>query len=166
MVDRKETKTVLVLGVGNEIMGDEGFGIHVVRKLKKVTLPGYVRVEEGGVGGFNLLGQLEGIERLIVVDVMMIDSPPGELRLLKGGSGLCEAGKTILSFHQVGVLELVQMWGLLGYEPEIEFLVTRPEKIEWGTSLSPSLRDAVNEAVKWLKALCLDNTPVSERSKY
>jgi hydrogenase maturation protease len=155
----------LVLGVGNEIMGDEGFGIHVVRRLKQEALPGYVRVEEGGVGGFNLLGHLEGIERLIVVDVMMIDYPSGELRLLKPGAELREPGKTILSFHQVGVLELVQMWGLLGHEPEIEYLVTRPEKIEWGTSLSPSLQGAVAGAVKWLAELCLDNAPVSERSK-
>ncbi len=165
-MDKAGVKKTLVLGVGNEIMGDEGFGVHVVRRLKQVALPSYVRVEEGGVGGFNLLGQLEGIERLIVVDVMMIDCPPGELRLLKPGAGFREPGKIILSFHQVGVLELLQMWGLLGHEPEIEFLVTRPEKIEWGTSLSPSLSDAVTEAVKWLTELCLDNSPISERSKY
>jgi hydrogenase maturation protease len=164
VMNKKDAKTTLVLGVGNEIMGDEGFGIHVVRKLKQVALPDYVRVEEGGVGGFNLLGQLEGVAQLIVVDVMMLDSPPGELRLLKPGAGLREPGKIILSFHQVGVLELVQMWGLLGYEPEIEFLVTRPEKITWGTSLSPSLQDAVSGAVKWLTELCLDNAPAAERS--
>ncbi|MFC1931541.1 hydrogenase maturation protease [Chloroflexota bacterium] len=164
-MNKKDDKTMLVLGIGNEIMGDEGFGVHVVRKLKEVNLPGYVRVEEGGVGGFNLLGQLEGIERLIVVDVMMMDSPPGELRLLKPGAELREPGKTILSFHQVGVLELVQMWGLLGHEPEIEYLVTRPEKIEWGTSLSPSLQGAVTRATKWLIELCLDNASIPERSK-
>lgn len=165
MMDKEDTRKTLVLGIGNEIMGDEGFGVHVIRRLKQTALPECVRVEEGGVGGFNLLGQLEGVERLIVVDVMMLDSPPGKLRLLKPEAGLREPGKTVLSFHQVGVLELLQMWSLLGHEPEIEFLVTRPERIEWGTSLSPSLQGAVTGAVRWLTELCLDNVPVSERSK-
>ena len=164
-MDKADVRSTLVLGLGNEIMGDEGFGIHVVRRLKQIALPSYVRVEEGGVGGFNLLSQLEDIERLIVVDVMMTDCSPGELRLIRPAPELCEPGKTILSFHQVGILELVQMWGLLGYEPQIELLVTRPEKIEWSTTLSPRLQDAVCRAIKLLKDLCLDNYPMLERSK-
>lgn len=71
-------ETTLILGVGNIIQGDEGFGIHVARQLKDVLLPGDVRVEEGGVGGFNLLGSLEGAKQVIVVDVMMTDIPPGK----------------------------------------------------------------------------------------
>jgi len=159
-MDKADVRQTLVLGLGNEIMGDEGFGVHVVRRLRQAKLPGHVRIEEGGVGGFNLLGQLEGIERLIVVDVMIMDCPPGELRLLKPGPELSEPGKTIVSFHQVGVMELVKMWGLLGYEPEIEFLVTKPEKIEWGMSLSPPLQKAVGKAVEFLEGLCLDKYPI------
>ncbi|MBL7209032.1 MAG: hydrogenase maturation protease, partial [Dehalococcoidia bacterium] len=59
--------TTMVLGVGNLLLGDEGFGVHVVRRLKERKLPGHVRVEEGGVGGFNLLGYLDGVKRLLVV---------------------------------------------------------------------------------------------------
>ncbi len=154
--------TTLVLGLGNILMGDEGFGIHVVRQLKGVELPSHVRVKEGGVGGFNLLGHLEGVERLIVVDVMMLPSPPGELHVIKPGPELAEPGKIILSFHQVGVLELVQMWGLIGYEPETMFLVTRPQKIEWGTELSPPLQLAAGKATEMLQELCTNFTKRSQ----
>lgn len=164
MAGQNSPEATLILGVGNIIMGDEGFGVHVARRLKETELPVNVRIEEGGVGGFNLLGSLEGVGRLIVVDIMMTDKPPGELLFFKPGPGLSEPGKRIISFHQVGVLELVQMWGLLGYEPEIFFLVTRPEKLEWGMELSPIVQLAAEKAFRLLKELCLDNFAGLERS--
>ncbi len=145
---------MMVLGLGNLLLGDEGFGIHVVRRLREVKLPGHVRVVEGGVGGFNLLGHLDGANRILVVDVMMLESPPGKLHLLTQKPD--EPGKRILSFHQVGVLELMKMWRLLGYEPEVTFLVTRPESMEWSTRLSPPLQLAVDEASDVIQRLCMD----------
>jgi hydrogenase maturation protease len=144
-------------------MGDEGFGVCVARELKDAELPGDVRVEEGGVGGFNLLGLLEGVKRVIVVDIMNTDIPPGDLRLFKPGPDFTEPGKKILSFHQVGVPELVQMWGLLGYKAEIYFLVTRPQRLEWNTELSPPVQLAVTKAVNLIKELCQDNFARLER---
>jgi len=164
MTGQNSPQTTLILGVGNIIMGDEGFGVHVVRRLKEAELPVNVRIEEGGVGGFNLLGSLEGVKRVIVVDIMMTYKPPGELLCFKPGPGFGEPGKRIISFHQVGVLELVQMWGLLGYEPEVFFLVTRPEKLEWSTELSPTLQLAAEKAIGLLKELCHDNFAGLERS--
>ncbi len=158
------TGTTLILGVGNIIMGDEGFGIHVARRLKKYGLPPGVRVEEGGVGGFNLLGSLEGVSRVILIDVMMIDLAPGEVCLFKPGPDFHEPVKNIVSFHQVGILELVQMWGLLGYEPEIFFLVTRPEKLDWGMELTPTVDAAVAKAAGLLAEVCHDNFNALERS--
>lgn len=156
MTENAQNGTMMVLGLGNLLLGDEGFGIHVIRRLKEVGLPRQIRIEEGGVGGFNLLGHLDGVKRLLVVDVMMLKSPSGELKLFWPGSKLEEPRKQILSFHQVGVLELVQMWGLLGHEPEIIFLVTRPGKMEWSTELSPPLQSAVPEATDLIRRLCMD----------
>jgi hydrogenase maturation protease len=154
----------LILGVGNIIMGDEGFGVHVARRLKEAELPANVRIEEGHVGGFNLLGSLEGVKRVIVVDVMMADTDPGELCLFKPDPDFAEPGKRIISFHQVGVLELVQMWGLLGYQPEIFFMVTRPEKLKWGMELSPIAQVAADKAVGLFNKLFRDNFAGLERS--
>ncbi len=163
MTGQGSSQKTLILGVGNIIMGDEGFGVHVVRGLNESKLPADVRVEEGGVGGFNLLGSLEGISRVIVVDVMMTDIAPGEILLFKPGPDFGEPGKNIISFHQVGVVELVQMWGLLGYEPKIYYLVTRPEKLEWGTELSPDVQRAADKAIGLLESLCHDNFAGLER---
>ena len=153
----------LILGVGNIIMGDEGFGVHVARRLKECELPDNVKIEEGGVGGFNLLGSLDGIRRLIVVDVMMTDGSPGEVYLFKPDD-VREPGKQLLSFHHVGVMELVQMWGLLGYQPEIFFLVTRPEKMEWSMELSPVVQGAADKAVELIRGFYSADFTGLERS--
>ncbi len=152
-----DTGKTLVLGLGNVVMGDEGFGVHVARRLQDIDLPGSVRVEEGGVGGFNLLGSLEGAERLLVVDVMMLDAAPGELRLIKAGPELREPGKQIISFHQVGILEILQMRELLDHEIETAFLVTRPVKLEWSTELSPPVQQAAERAVRVIPRLCQES---------
>lgn len=164
MGDHIAPETTLILGVGNIIMGDEGFGVHVARRLKAMKLAGHTRVEEGGVGGFNLLGSLEGVQRLIAVDVMMIDKSPGELLLFRPGPDFGEPGKRIISFHQVGVLELVQMRGMLGDAPEIYFLVTRPVKLTWSMELSPPVQAAAAQAVGLLRELSQDNFTGLERS--
>ena len=162
MTQKTGNGTTMVLGLGNILMGDEGFGVRVVRRLKEAGLPDHIRIEEGGVGGFNLLGLLEGVERLIVVDVMILPSPPGELKLLEPEPGVAEPGKVILSFHQVGVLDLLQMWGLIGKEPEVKVLVTQPQSMELGDELSPPLQLAADKAVEVIKELC---TNFSKRSQ-
>ena len=164
MTGQTSPEITLILGVGNTIMGDEGFGVHVAQRLREAEPPANVIIEEGGVGGFNLLGSLDGIKRVIVVDVMMADVTPGDVLLFKPGPDFGEPGKRIISFHQVGVLELVQLWSLLGYETEVFFLVTRPEKLEWSTELSPSVRTAAEKAVGLIKELSMDNFADLERS--
>ena len=163
MTENSGNGVTMVLGLGNLLLGDEGFGIHVVRRLREVELPGNVRVVEGGVGGFNLLGHLDGVKRLLVVDVMMMDSPPGKLHLLKKKPE--EPGKQILSFHQVGVLELLKIWGLLGHEPEVILLVTRPEKMEWSTELSPPVQNSAEKAIKLITELTRSYFTELERSQ-
>ena len=153
------------MGIGNILLGDEGFGVHVARGLREVELPDHVRIEEGGVGGFKLLGLLEGIQRLVVVDVMITEIPAGEVLLFKPGLDFTEPGKRIISFHQVGVIELIQMWSLLGYKPEVYFLVTRPEKMEWSTELSPPVKNATEKAIKLITELTRNNFTELERSQ-
>jgi hydrogenase maturation protease len=158
MTDKlKAEKKTMVLGIGNIIMGDEGFGLHVIRRLKEIGVPENIILEEGGVGGFDLLGVLQGIEKLVVVDIMMLPLPPGEIKVFEPGNPPKEPGKAIVSFHQIGVLELVNMWSMMGNEePEVTFVVTCPQTIDWGTELSQALKPAVEKAADTIKNLCAD----------
>jgi hydrogenase maturation protease len=159
-----EKKSTLILGLGNLLLGDEGFGVRVVQQLSTGKLPGDVRVVEGGVGGYNLLGYLEGIKRLLVVDAMMIDTAPGELVLFQPGPRFRDNGGEAISFHETGIMELVQMWKLLGHEPEVWFLVARPEQMEPGMELSLRLQKSMESAVQLIKKLCFNRFTGLERS--
>jgi hydrogenase maturation protease len=161
----KAPQQTLILGVGNLILGDEGFGVHVARRLKEEDLPAGVTVAEGHVGGFDLLGVLEGVSRVIVVDVMITDLAPGEIRLFKPGPECAEPGKRIISFHQIGVLELAQLWGLLGYAPDVYFLVTRPQRLDWSTEMSAPVAAAADKAAALLLELCREDFARLERSQ-
>jgi hydrogenase maturation protease len=120
-------------------------------------MPDNIILEEGGVGGFELLNGLQGIERLVVVDIMMLPLPPGELKVFEPGNPPTEPGKAIVSFHQIGVLELINIWEMMGNkEPEVTFIVTRPQTIDWGTELSQPLKPAVEKAADMIKDLCAD----------
>jgi hydrogenase maturation protease len=160
-------ESILILGIGNVLLSDEGFGVYVVRRLQQAKLPDNVAVGEGGIGGFNLLGQLEGVDKLLVVDVMWMNTPPGELHIIYPEQELKEPGKQIVSFHQIGVLELVELSKLIGNNPEVTYLVTRPEKLNWSTELSPALQNAVDKAVDTIIKICKEyNSEIEKGAKY
>ena len=154
---KNQGKITLILGAGNIAAGDEGFGVHVARRLGKMDLPPDVKVVEGGVGGFDLLGHLEGVGRLIVVDIIALEKPPGELFLFKPGGTSIEPGKKVVSFHQVGVLELIQIAAVIGLDPEVFVLATPPETMNWSFELSGALSKAADATALFLKNMADEN---------
>ena len=73
---------LLILGLGNPLMGDDGAGIQIVEELKKSDLPEYVDVIDGGTAGVGLIDLMSGYSRVIVVDAVMVDEgPPKEVSL-------------------------------------------------------------------------------------
>ncbi|TFG46646.1 MAG: hydrogenase maturation protease [Dehalococcoidia bacterium] len=144
------SKTVLILGIGNVAMGDEGFGVHVVRQLKNFIFPDNVSIQEGAVAGFDLLGSLTDVDILIIVDVMITDLEPGEIAFMDLDNRFNAANKTNFSFHQVGIVELLQISGLISKTPQVHFLVTKPEKLEWSFELSSNVQKAAEKAVLFL----------------
>lgn len=148
--DKQRAPVTLLLGVGNAALADEAFGPHVVRRLMAYSFPDNIRLFDGAVGGFDLLGHLEGVDRLVIVDVMKTELEPGDIGWLDLDDKLKASGKIDLSFHQVGILELLQVAELIGHKPQVHFLVTRPIKVEWSFELTDPVRQAVDKAVDFL----------------
>jgi len=146
----------LIMGVGNILRMDDGFGIHVISKLREIYLPEEVRLVEAGTRSLDCLAELDGVTRLIAVDVMISDVPPGEIFILDT-KGLSEPGKRAVSCHQIGILEFLQMAELIGYRPVAFILGTRPVSLDWGTMLTPPVEKAARLAVDFLKRMCLNN---------
>ena len=64
-------KDILIMGIGNILMGDEGIGVHVVQQMEKMDWPDHIHILDGGTGGFHLLQYLQEYETVIMVDATM-----------------------------------------------------------------------------------------------
>ena len=73
---------LLVLGIGNVLLGDEGVGVHVIQQLEKHEMPTHVTLLDGGTGGFHLLSYLQDYSRVILIDATLDGKEPGTISLI------------------------------------------------------------------------------------
>jgi hydrogenase maturation protease len=114
-------RRLLVLGVGNVLLGDEGAGVHAVQRLAQEDLPPGVSVLDGGTGGFHLLACLADHDPVILVDAALDDRPPGTVSLIE--PRFLSDFPRALSAHDIGLRDLLEAAALLGPLPKI-YLVT------------------------------------------
>jgi hydrogenase maturation protease len=148
MKSKVGVRSVVVLGVGNPAMQDDGVGVWVVRSLAQAyDLPPHVRLIEAGVVGLGLLSDLEGADDLLVIDAVDKAGPSGALYRLSP-EDLPKGRGSYLSAHDMGVIDLLSWLELLGKRPQIRILGIQPfEAGKMCLELTPSLRKAVPLAV-------------------
>ncbi|MCM2276185.1 MAG: hydrogenase maturation protease [Candidatus Didemnitutus sp.] len=143
---------VLLLGVGNWLMGDEGVGIHVIHHLETQPPLFGVRVLDGGTGGINLLLEFERVTDVVMVDATRDGRPAGTITFLQPRRvGDLPRG---LGAHDFGVKDLFAAAALLGQMPAIHLYTISVEEVEpMCTELSPAVAAAVPEVVATMHAL-------------
>ncbi|MCM8612970.1 HyaD/HybD family hydrogenase maturation endopeptidase [Accumulibacter sp.] len=135
---------VVVLGVGNVLLSDEGLGVRAIERLQRAhRLPPGVEVIDGGTSGMELLEQLEGIDALIMVDAIRAGAPPATpIRL--AGNALPVFFRTRLSPHQVGLCDVLASLELLGRSPRhICILGLQPQSLALGMELSREVEEGM-----------------------
>jgi hydrogenase maturation protease len=143
---------ILILGIGNVLMGDEGIGVHVVRHLMNMSpdgrsLPEGVTCLDGGTGSFNLLGQMQQAKKVILIDATIDGTPAGTVRRLR--PRFSKDYPRTLTAHDIGLKDLLDAFYLLGNPPEvILFAVSIASLQEVGTELSPEIAAVVPEVAR------------------
>ena len=133
---------VLILGIGNILMGDEGVGVHVVNSLEKAALPADVEVLDGGVGSFLLLEPMQDADKVILIDATIDGQMAGSVRRITPKYSK-DYPKT-LTAHDIGLKDLIDVFYLLGDSPEVTlFAVSIPSLQDMHMELSPELEQAV-----------------------
>lgn len=138
---------ILVLGIGNTLLSDEGIGIHVIQALQ--AMPGYpwpgVTLLDGGTLSFTLAVPIQEADALIVVDAAELQSPAGTLHVLEG-----EAMDQFLlhnrksSVHEVGLTDLRAIALLAGHWPDRRAMVAiQPQFMDWGDAPTPTVAAAI-----------------------
>ncbi len=149
---------VLVLGLGNVLLGDDGLGpVTLARIERDYRIPAGVRLIDGGTLGLALLGELAQAMHVILVDAVATGEPPGTLVRLDG-EALSDAVRDRLSVHQVGVADLLDAARLIGRYPDsVVLLGLAPGSIGFGVTRTAAVEEAlgtlVSAAVQEVKSL-------------
>jgi hydrogenase maturation protease len=131
---------VLILGIGNSIMTDDGVGVKIAQALQnEYRFPPQVEVVDGGTLGLDLLPKFEGVSHLVMIDAVEIGKQPGT-RVRLEGEELPIALETKLSPHQMGLKDLLAVAQLMGNAPDQMVLIgVQPASTEVGTELTPEV---------------------------
>jgi hydrogenase maturation protease len=145
-------KRVLVAGIGNIFLGDDGFGVEVVKRLAGRELPEGVEVADFGIRGMDLAYALQDdYEAVIFVDAIRRGEEPGTVYLLE--PEIDEAGEVALDTHGMDPVKVIQLARALGAKPARTLVVgCEPEVIVSGEHYEP-VRAGVEEAAELVESL-------------
>ncbi len=146
-------KKLLVLGVGNVLMMDEGAGVHAIHefwKEKKNYDEAVVDFIDGGTFTQDIFYLFEEYEHLLVLDIVRAGHESGTIYSLDEDD-LIQNEKQMLSLHDVDLLDSLKMAQMRGHRPTLKVVGIEPDKINWGTEMTPALVKAFPSFMKVAK---------------
>lgn len=139
-----EGNEILVLGIGNYLMGDEGVGVHFINRIDKTQFPEDTSFIDGGTGGFTLIPYIENHKKVIIVDATMDNKEEGTITLLK--PRFSDDFPISLSGHNFGLKDMVEILSMLDTMPEIYLYTITILKMEpMSMKLSPKVDAAIEK---------------------
>lgn len=142
-----ENNKVVIIGIGNFLLMDEGIGIHVINELEKYEFPQNVEIYDGGTGGFKLIDLMRDAKRVIFIDAVESVKAPGTITTFTSKRIHSIYPKKKYSLHETDLLQVIKMVELLDDYPIIEIVGVQPKTINFGTGLSTELTDSMPEIV-------------------
>jgi hydrogenase maturation protease len=153
---------ILVMGVGNVLMGDEGVGVHAIRLLEQRAWPAGVALLDGGTGGFHLLSHVGGCDVLVMIDATLDGRPPGTVSVIE--PRYASDFPPALSAHDIGLKDLVDSAAILGMLPKV-LLVTvsvaglQPMQLTMSGEIEASLSEVEATVARLVGGLLESGTP-------
>jgi hydrogenase maturation protease len=144
---------ILVLGIGNVLLTDEGIGVRALKELeRRYTFPENVELLDGGTAGIELLRHIRNRDYLIIIDAMKFNQEPGTVSRV-AGNDVPAAFRTRISPHQLGLSDLLAAAMLTGELPEnLVLFGVEPESLDIGLNLT----DTVEASVEKLTGAVID----------
>ena len=156
MFENCRNRRILVLGLGNILLRDEGVGAHVAALLQKEPLPADVEVVDGGTAALDALLLVEGIDKLVVIDALRAGQKPGTIYRAKFQAGekhrltelLAGQDGSKISLHQVGLIDALAVAGRLNCLPEeIVIIGVEPAEVGYGLELTDEVDQKIPEII-------------------
>jgi hydrogenase maturation protease len=150
--EKDKSNSILILGVGNYLMGDEGVGVHLIQEMAKLNLPEYLDILDGGTGGFLLLSCFEAYKTVIFVDATMDGKDEGTISLIR--PKFASDFPSALSVHDVGLKDMIEAVYLMDSKPNIPlFTISIKEMVPMTIELSSKVKEAIPKTIEQILEL-------------
>lgn len=142
-------KQIGILGLGNLLLADEGFGVHFVQYLiDNYEIPEHVDVLDGGTAGIMMAPFIEDVDILLVIDTVALQAEPGTIRCYSDADVQAGNLQVRMSPHQVGLLDILDLCRIRETAPEITEMITIvPEDLSTRIGLSPRLEAKIQDVL-------------------
>jgi len=158
--EKDKSNSILILGVGNYLMGDEGVGVHLIQEIAKMKLPENVDILDGGTGGFLLLNCFEAYQAVIFIDATMDGKYEGTISLIR--PKFASDFPSALSVHDVGLKDMIEAVYLMDLKPDIYlFTISISEITPMTVELTSKVKQAIPEAIRQVLDLTERLSPLS-----
>jgi hydrogenase maturation protease len=159
--EKDKSNSILIMGVGNYLMGDEGIGVHTIQALSKIKLPDYVDILDGGTGGFLLLSCFEAYKTIIFVDATMDGQEEGTISLIR--PKFASDFPSALSVHDVGLKDMIEAVYLMDHVPDIHLFTVsikeiNPMTIELNKNVEASIPVLIKNILELTEELHLEKS--------
>lgn len=144
----KNLPNILIIGIGNPLMRDEGIGIKIIEELEKShNLPSHVSLLDGGTAGYALIDYMKGYEKVIIVDAVRGGKKPGSIYRLTSEE-IIQQPDLKLSGHQIDFPEVIHLAEKLGELPEMVLIGVEPLEIDYGMELSGEVKKVTASVIQ------------------
>ena len=145
-------ENILILGIGNILLQDEGIGVHAVREMEKMEWPENIHLLDGGTGGFHMLSHIQEYRTIIMIDASLDDSQVGTINLIE--PKYSKDFPKALSSHDIGLKDLIDSAILLDSLPKIHLItVTINPQQEMGMELSDKIQSTIPAIISKVKRI-------------
>ena len=148
-------RKVLVMGIGNTLLQDDGVGVHVTELFRSTQqADSNVEVVDGGTIGLSLLPDIEDADAVVIVDASEIGERPGTMRIFRDGEIDRQLSGKKRSVHEVALYDLFSAAAIRDRSPDKRVLIAiQPASTEWGLEPTPEVKAAIPAACDALTSL-------------
>jgi len=149
--------SIAVVGIGNNLLQDDGVGIHALQYFETHHADDSVRCLDAGTVGLALMDRLSNLHGLVAVDAMRLGKPPGTVTVLEGEEMDRHLRNHHGSVHELGLSDILDALRLCGDLPAHRALVgIEPEQMDWGTEPTQKVAAAIPSATARIRDLVFE----------
>ncbi len=150
----KHKAKTLVLGIGNLLKKDDGIGVHVIQYMQDnaIPVPDCVTLLDGGITGFDCMQYMVQYDKIVIVDALKIEDKPGSI--CRFGANHLVSRLPVVSLHELGVAEALNILRIKGKEPIVEVIGIVPDNTD---DLYTNFSSSVAESIPKVVDLILDS---------